>query len=136
MTSSEANITRPDQVLKQFDEITVKIFDYQELVYNDINFVRLITGDQYTYLYNKTLSILQNNIKKISVSDSEIRAAIGAETQSACVTSLVTFVDDLVELSGYTISNCIEDKPTVSDTQTFDYSAQLKSLEEETDSKT
>lgn len=136
VSSDGVIITRPDQVLSQLDTIKVQILDYQDSVLSDISFNRYLTETQYTYYFEKTLSMTKKNIEKISISDTTIRATLAAEPQTACLLNLVNFIDQVIEMSGFAISNCVEDKNVDSFKPSFDFSDLLEMLENETNQLT
>lgn len=131
LVSSNAAITRPDQVLQQLSEIQDSVFDYQASVQSQLRTFRLQNGERSGEYFNKTLEIIDQGIKTISASDVDIRAALANETQTACISNLVNFIDQIVELSGYAISNCIE----IKDNSTLPISSELTLLLEKFERK-
>lgn len=112
LAGSQAVITRPDEVLAKINELEGEVFNYQSEVQEKIKSFRVSNGELTGEYYNKTLNIVEENIKSISVSDSDIRKSLAAQKQTSCIFNLVNFIDQIVELSGYAISNCIELKET------------------------
>jgi hypothetical protein len=110
LVGSQAAITRPDEVLVQINELEGKVAGYQVEVHQKIAKFRASNGELTGDYYNKTLNIVDENIKSISVSDAGIRESLAGQKQTACIVNLVNFIDQIIELSGYAISNCIEVK--------------------------
>lgn len=123
LAASDAAITRPDQVLAQLDAVEEDIFGYQTTILDQINTLRTESGGKTADHYNQTLTVIEENIQAISDSDTGIRTNLGAQTPGACITNLQNFLDQLIELSGYAISNCVED-----DNSTTDATAELMAL--------
>lgn len=107
---SNAAVTKPGAVLAQIDALETEVFDYQASIQIQVRNLRTSGGQISNDLYNKSLTIIEDNIKNISVSDAEISSTLASLTQSACVKSLITTVDQVIELSGYAISNCVDDQ--------------------------
>lgn len=126
--ASHAAITRPDKVLSELDTIKVEVFGYQSLVQEKIKNLRASSGEVTGDHFNKTLSIVDENIRKIAVSDIGIRGFLAEQKQTACIINLVNFVDQIIELSGYAISNCIEIKESAN-TNNSDFKDLLDTFE-------
>jgi hypothetical protein len=107
VSTSSAAITRPEQVHELFGGIQSTIFAYQSSVQDQIRTFRRINGERAVEYYNETLEIIDSSIKNISSSDIEIRSTLTEQPQNPCVTNLVNYVDNIIEQSGYAISNCI-----------------------------
>lgn len=105
---SGAVVTKPDAVLAQIESLEDQVFEYQATVQIQVRNLRSSGGQISSDLFNKTLTIIESNIKNISVSDNEISSSLASLNQSACVKNLVNTVDQIIELSGYAISNCID----------------------------
>jgi len=118
---TQAAITRPDQVLAKLNEIEEKVFDYQGELKHNVTQFRAMTSLLINDMYNYTLGVIESSVEEISASDIVIRAELEAETQSACITNLNNFIDQIIELSGYAISNCIivSDNTTFAETKTY-----------------
>lgn len=67
------------------------------------------TSLAFTYK-NGYVDVIKTAITDIEVIDTPTRDILAGETPSACITNLVTFLDNIRELSGFAISNCVEDK--------------------------
>jgi hypothetical protein len=131
LVASHAAITRPDEVLAQLDTLEQTVFGYQASVQEKIRAFRSSNGELTGEYFNKTLNIVEANIKTISVSDVDIRSTLAAQTQSACILNLVNFIDQIIELSGYAISNCIELKDNNTVVGSNDFSEVLDVFERE-----
>lgn len=129
LAASQAAITRPDEVLDQLDALEETVFGYQAAVQQKIRVFRSSSGELTGDYYNKTLNIVEANIRTISASDIDIRATLSAQTQSACIINLVNFIDQIIELSGYAVSNCIEVKDNNTSIGNVDFTAVLDSFE-------
>lgn len=129
LAASQAAITRPDEVLAQLDALEETVFGYQAAVQQKIRVFRSSNGESTGDYYNKTLNIVEANIRTISASDVDIRTTLTAQTQSACIINLVNFLDQIIELSGYAISNCIEVKDNNTSISNVDFTAILDSFE-------
>lgn len=105
---SDAVITKPDAVLAKIDGLEEEVFEYQASIQAKIRSMRVSGGQISNDLFNQSLTIIGNNIKNISVSDNDISSTLAALNESACVKSLINTVDQIIELSGYAISNCID----------------------------
>lgn len=132
LRTSVAVINRPVEILNQFDDIELEIANFQELVLIDLEFVRYMTGDHYNNYFIKTVVKVREIIKKISISDREIRALLLAEVQNPCVLDLNNIIDQVIEMNGYAISNCIDVENAFSGRSSYDFTDQLDNLEKET----
>lgn len=110
LVGSQSAITRPDEVLNQLKKLEQQVSSYQSSVLEQIQKIRASNGELTADYFNKTLVTVEENIKIISESDAGIRESLDAQKQTACIINLVDFVDQIVEFSGYAISNCIEVK--------------------------
>ena len=95
--STQAVITRPDEVLVQLNALEGNVFNYQATVQAAIKKYRSSGSKSTSDYLNKTLNIIENNIQEISASDVDIRATLANETQSACILNLENFIDQIIE---------------------------------------
>ena len=130
-TSINAAITRPDQVLIELTTLETEIISYQFAVLQKIESFRLARSTMDTDYWNRTLTVIKANIRNISSSDTNIRSALAAETQTACNLNLANFLDQIIELSGYAISNCVEARDAVNETVSFEALEALYNFEED-----
>lgn len=128
LTPSGAAITRPEAVLTQIDALETEVFGYQTTILDQISTFRAASGGTTADYYNQTLTVIEENIQAISDSDTDVRTTLGAQTPGACITNLNNFLDQIIELSGYAISNCIED-----DNSTNNATSDLMALLDELD---
>lgn len=128
LTPSGAAITRPEAVLAQLDSLEADVFGYQTTILDQINTFRAESGGKTVDYYNQTLTVIEENIQTISDSDTAVRTTLGAQTPGACITNLNNFLDQIIELSGYAISNCIEDDNSTANA-TSDLAALIDELE-------
>jgi hypothetical protein len=131
LEASQAVISRPDEVLVQLDELQQKVSNYQSSVQEKIQKFRASNGELTGDYFNKSLDVVEQNIKSISLSDAGIRESLAAQKQTACITNLVNFIDQIIELSGYAISNCIEVKDNNSLTGCVDFRELLDTFEKD-----
>lgn len=132
--ASNAAIQRPDQVLADIEAAEQEVETYQSSLQARIRDIRAGGASISAEFITKANLVIKNNIRAISVSDSEVRTALAAVAPSACITSLESFADDIIELSGYATSNCIEIKDNNSTTKTVDVSTLLDEFEREVNS--
>lgn len=120
---SQAIVSKPDAVLANISALEAEVFEYQASVQIQVRNLRTSGGQISSDLFNKTLTIIQNNIKNISTSDEEISSKLTSLNQNACIKNLVNTVAQVVELSGYAISNCIDYQNATSLNSTNDLSS-------------
>ena len=84
--------------------------------------------------YNESLAAIEDNIKTIAATDTATRNTLAAQTQFPCVTNLANFVDQITELSGYAISNCIDAQDSENDNVTSDALTTLDDFERDVNS--
>lgn len=99
------------------DKLIAGITDLQKLIEeNQIDALNQIVTLRQTSLSvgfsykNGYVNLIKKVITEVSLLDEPSRAVLAAENQTACILNLVSFMDNIRELSGYAISNCIEDK--------------------------
>lgn len=131
MMTSEAVVTKPDAVLAQLDTLETEVFGYQAEVQAQIKTLRDASGSAIAEYYNRTLVTIKKNIQEIAVSDVAVSAALDAEVQTACITNLKNFIEQILELSGYATSNCIEIKEDTTAVIPADYLTKLDALEKD-----
>lgn len=59
---------------------------------------------------NGYVDIIKAAITSADQQDAPTRATLAAKTPSACIDNLNSFLDNIKELAGFAISNCVEDK--------------------------
>lgn len=77
------------------------------------------------------MNIIEKNIKEIAASDLTTRSSLEAETKSTCIANLLAFLDQVLELSGYAISNCIELENSATTNASIEFIAALESVGKE-----
>lgn len=118
--ASEAVITRPDSILTEIDAIEQNFYiEGQKPAQNVIRATRASSGDAVSKFIMNILDIVEGNIRNISVSDVDIRKALAAQKKNNCINSLATFLDHLIELSGYAIANCVDNSNIVAQAKEF-----------------
>lgn len=103
----QAVITRPDEVLAKLEEAEANVFEHQAEIKISLTGIRTEVAEAVNENYNTTLTIITDNVKSVSVSDGTIRETLSAEPVGPCITNLNNFLDQIIEMSGYYISNCI-----------------------------
>lgn len=104
---SNGQIIRPDAFLASFETLEDTVSAYQATAQEQLAALRAGASSQSDDYYNSTLEMIETNINNTGYSDTTIRASLTAMTLNACVTNLLNFLDSIIELSGYAISNCI-----------------------------
>lgn len=99
------------------DNLITGITDLQKIIeQNQIDALNQIftlrrTASSVGFNYkNGYVNLLKRVITEVSLLDEPSRAVLAAENSTACILNLVSFMDNIRELSGYAISNCVEDK--------------------------
>lgn len=110
LVASQAAIQRPDQALADIEAAEDEVASYQSALQAKIRDIRAGGATVSAEFIANANLVIKSNIKTISVSDNEVRTALAAVAPSACIKSLESFTDDIIELSGYATSNCIEVK--------------------------
>jgi uncharacterized phage infection (PIP) family protein YhgE len=131
VVATNAAITKPERVLEQIDEIKSAIATYQTSVQDEIGAFRKASSKRTVDFYHETLNSVETSIKQISATDDDIRAKLNAETQGACITNLNNYVDSIIELSGYAISDCLEVDDVTTVNMTAEFTAALDAFERE-----
>ena len=129
LVASQAEITRPDKVLVELDNFKKEVSGYQTSIQQKISSFRESNGELTGDHYNISLAIIEENIKSISVSDVVVRETLAEQKQTACIINLVGVINNLIELSGYAISNCISLKDNSNYTINSDFKELLDSFE-------
>lgn len=129
--ATEAVIEKPDEVIQKINGLKETVFKYQEEITDKISKVRLESGQLNTKQTTETLKIVEGSIQKIGATDVEVRAKITVQAQNACTKNLLDFVDGLIEISGYAISNCIEERTDSTSEASVEFTAALEALEKE-----
>lgn len=133
VTSDAATITKSDDVLAKLNTLEAAVIVYQSNIQAEIKALQIFNGLMAEY-YNKTLSTIERYIREISFSDVVFREVLDAENETACIKNLKNFLDSIIELSGYAISNCIETKDNTSFVIPVDYLSKLYTLEKDVNS--
>lgn len=112
--ASDSVITRPDGVLQKLDEIRTLVSEYTVFVSNQTSLghflplFRRVNSAIIFDVFNSTFHVIKETVANLGSSDTDIRATLEAETQNSCILSLLTSLDQVIELSGYAISNCVD----------------------------
>ena len=109
LVATNAAITRPDQV-----------YTFQSPTLDHVKTLRSTITDIQRKYYNESLAAIEDNIKTIAATDTATRNTLVAQTQSPCVTNLANCEDQITELSGYAISNCIDAQDSENDKASSD----------------
>lgn len=112
--TESVTIVRPEGVLQKLNEVKTLVADYK--VYkNDQtslgHFLPLFRGINSIIIFdvfNSTVDVFKQTVARLGSSDKEIRPILEAENQNACVLSLLTSLEQIIEFTGYAISNCID----------------------------
>lgn len=110
LISAEAAIKNPAEVIAKINELKAGVFNYQGEISAILEDFRQRSGrssDSAGYA-NRTLVVLEEKILKISAEDSEVRIVLDTQATNACIANLRSFLDQILELSGFATSNCIE----------------------------
>lgn len=125
LISSEAAFERPDNVLAKINDIKGDVFSYQASVVAAVSsFRRDFDGEAIAYV-EKYLDLTEGNIVGVYTSDAHLRTTLKSETESDCITNLLTFLEQIIELSGFAISNCVVDGMIENSNSSIDFSAAL-----------
>lgn len=112
LVSSEAAVERPDKVIARIGELKEEVFAFQDEIVATIAEFRLRSGRSFDPAHatgneNRTLKIVGTSVMGISAADLEVRAVLDAQAENACIANLRSFLDQILELSGFATSNCI-----------------------------
>lgn len=112
--SEAANITRPDAVLEKFDEIFTLVSDYRIYKPDEVSLGRFVSAFRelnslsIPSYFRDTLDAIEENIKRLNGLDTEMRNLLAAEVQNACILTIFSTLDLIAELTGFSVSNCID----------------------------
>lgn len=128
LDSSFAAVARPD--VDQLESLEKSVFAYQASIQKKVKKYRQSNADQPPLFFNQTMEIVLANLRNISAADTAIRATLSAQTQSPCILNFVSFLDDILELSGYSTSNCVLLKSNSTlEQQTYQFPVALDAFE-------
>lgn len=130
---TEAAIERPDKVIVRIDKFKSEVFKFQNIILSTISLIRSSILDEINYRAETSISIIESNIQKISASDLEIRFLLDKQASSSCTMKLKDFLDQIIVLSGYAISNCIEEENDASSSSSFENFASLDAITKNAD---
>ena len=85
-------------VFAQRAEVLMKVYDDRVVLAKDVE-----------SFFNRTLVIIENNIKIISAADNAAQDVISKEPQSPCIANLKMMLDLTIEGAGFSISVCVSD---------------------------
>lgn len=111
---AEAAITRPDAVLEKLDEIFALVSDYRTYKPDEASLGRFVTAFRQLNalaipsFQRDTLDAIEENIRRLDGLDTEMRGTLAAEVQNTCIVNLFSTLDLIAELTGFSISNCID----------------------------
>lgn len=107
---SAVTIYPVDNLISGITNLQTQIENLQVASFDQILALRktaLTIGHTYK---NGYVNLVKRVITDVSLLDEPSRNVLAAESQTSCILNLVSFMDNIRELSGYAISNCIEDK--------------------------
>lgn len=118
-------------VLNQLSKFNNEVRVYRNEVLSAIESLRIVSEIEYVDYFKRNLKVIQDNIKKVSSSDIEIRDRLESEIQNSCIDNLMNNLNQLVEMSGYQISNCVHNKYIDTDVNIVEITPILQSVEAE-----
>lgn len=126
-----AAIDSPAEVLSTLSKLRDDVLRYQASVMESVESLKEASGNGDRFRVKKYLELADGNIFGIYTSDVIVRGALRKVKPSPCVDNLATFLDQIIELSGYAVSNCISDTAVGGSDASIDFRSGMTEIESE-----